>query len=224
MAALHLLRVFCAGDGEGGNPLAVFLEGAEVPPARRQAVAADLGLSETVFVDHSGRGEMRIFTPTVELGFAGHPTVGTAWLLAHEHEGVPMLRPPAGEVGVRYERGDAFVTARPEWGPPFEHEQLGSAAEVEALRGPPGGHEAIGAWAWLDEPGGVVRARVFARDYGIFEDEATGAYAARLCARLGRELDIRQGRASRILVRPRGDGHVELGGRSELDERREYPS
>ena len=41
-------------------------------PERRQAVAADLGLSETVFVDDAERGEVRIFTPAVELDFAGH--------------------------------------------------------------------------------------------------------------------------------------------------------
>ena len=81
MARLHLLRVFCDEHGAAGNPLAVFLEGAEVRPPARQAVAADLGLSETVFVDDAERGEIRIFTPTVELDFAGHPSVGTAWLL-----------------------------------------------------------------------------------------------------------------------------------------------
>jgi PhzF family phenazine biosynthesis protein len=82
VARLHLLRGFCDEHGEAGNPLAVFLDGVEVPAASRQAVAGDLGLSETVFVDDAGRGELRIFTPAVELPFAGHPTVGTAWLLA----------------------------------------------------------------------------------------------------------------------------------------------
>jgi predicted PhzF superfamily epimerase YddE/YHI9 len=222
MPKLHLLRVFCGDDGSGGNPLAVFLDGAEVPAAPdRQAIAADLGLSETVFVDDAARGELRIFTPTVELGFAGHPTVGTAWLLARERAPVGLLRPPAGELAVRYEDERAFVRARPEWAPEFEFKQLGSAADVEALDGPPGGHDAIEAWAWLDEETGVLRARVFPIRYGIGEDEATGAAAVRLCGRLGRELDIRQGRGSRILARPLGEA-VEIGGRVELDEVREY--
>src|SRR5437870_6745601 len=136
---------------------------------------------------------MRIFTPTVELGFAGHPTVGTAWLLARDGESVKALRPPAGELAVRYEGEQAFVSARPEWAPSFEHEQLGSAGDVEALDGPPGGHDAVEAWAWIDEQAGVVRARVFCERYGIFEDEATGSAAVLLCARLGKALDIRQG-------------------------------
>ena len=87
--------------------------------------------------------------------------------------------------------------------------------------GPPGDHDAIGAWAWADEDAGIVRARVFPRRYGIDEDEATGAAAARLCAKLGRELDIRQGRGSRILARPLGD-RAEIGGSVELDDVRDY--
>jgi predicted PhzF superfamily epimerase YddE/YHI9 len=222
MAGLHLLRVFCDGEGDGGNPLAVFLDGAEVPPSLRQRVAADLGLSETVFVDDAERGEMRIFTPLAELGFAGHPTVGTAWLLARERTPVPVLRPPAGEVPVRYEGELSLVAARPEWAPPFEHVELDSPAEIEALAGPPGGSDLIGAWAWIDERAGLVRSRVFCDRYGIPEDEATGAAAVRLCARLGRAIDIRQGRGSRILARPLKDGMVEIGGRSQLDETRDY--
>ena len=79
---LHTLRVFLGPDGGGGNPLEVVLDGVAVPPARRQAVAADLGFSETVFVDDPATGALQIFTPTVELPLAGHPLVGTAWLLA----------------------------------------------------------------------------------------------------------------------------------------------
>ncbi|HEX5980136.1 MAG TPA: PhzF family phenazine biosynthesis protein, partial [Thermoleophilaceae bacterium] len=73
MATVHLLRVFCGENDSGGNALAVFLEGAEVPLEARQGVATKLGLPETVFVDDAARGELRIFTPAVELNFAGHP-------------------------------------------------------------------------------------------------------------------------------------------------------
>lgn len=222
MARLHLLRVFCDEHGAGGNPLAVFLEGGQVPASARQAVAADLGLSETVFVDDAERGRLRIFTPTVELPFAGHPTVGTAWLLAAERAPVTALQVPAGELGVRYEDGATFVSARPEWGPDFAWEQLDSPAAVEALTGPPRDHDHIGAWAWVDEGAGSVRARVFPLRYGIAEDEATGSAAAILCARLGRTIEIRQGRGSRISARLLDGGFVEVGGGSVLDEVREY--
>jgi predicted PhzF superfamily epimerase YddE/YHI9 len=218
MPQVQLLRVFCAEDGSGGNALAVFGDGAEVPPQRRQAVAADLGLAETVFVDDRERGEVRIFTPAVELDFAGHPAVGAAWLL----EGVQTLRTQAGELPVTRDGGAVFVAAHPAWGPRFALEQLDSPHDVDALDGPPGGHDLIAAWAWLDEAAGTIRARVFPVRIGIAEDEATGSAATKLAAALGREVDIRQGRGSRILARPRADGLVEIGGVCAVDDLRDY--
>jgi predicted PhzF superfamily epimerase YddE/YHI9 len=218
MSRLHILRVFCAEDGSGGNALGVFLDGAAVPPERRQEVAADLGLSETVFVDDAGSGAIRIFTPAEELDFAGHPSVGTAWLLGDVH----ALRPPAGEVPVRRDGDDVYVTARPEWGPPWPLVELGTPEEVEALDGPPGGSDLVLAWAWIDEARGTLRARAFGRRIGIAEDEATGSAATKLCAQAGRPVEIRQGRGSRIVARPAGDGMVEIGGRSVLDDVRDY--
>lgn len=222
MAELHALRVFCAEGGGGGNPLGVFLDGGSVRPQDRQGVAADLGFAETVFVDNAERGEIRIFTPGSEVPFAGHPVVGTGWLLAGERGREGALHPPAGEVPVRVEGELTFAAGRPEWAPEWEFVQLGSPAEVEALDGPPADHDAVGVWAWIDEPAGLIRERVFAAPYGIAEDEATGSAAVVLSARLGRELEIRQGRGSRILARPLDGGMVEIGGRVELDGARQY--
>jgi predicted PhzF superfamily epimerase YddE/YHI9 len=219
VARLHVLRVFADEAGDWGNPLGVFLDGAEVPAERRQAVAAELGYSETVFVEDRANGECRIFTPGSELGFAGHPSVGTAWLLAREGETVEALRPPAGEVGVRFEGEQTFIAAQPEWSPSWELIQLGSAAEVEALAGPPGGREdEIYLWAWEDEAAGLVRSRCYALADGVGEDEATGSAALMLATRLGRPLRIRQGEGSALAARPLRDGRAEVGGRVVLDE------
>jgi trans-2,3-dihydro-3-hydroxyanthranilate isomerase len=69
-----------------GNPLAVVLEPDGLDTAAMQAIAREFNLSETVFVcppvDRGSRARLRIFTPGRELPFAGHPTVGTAVLLA----------------------------------------------------------------------------------------------------------------------------------------------
>ena len=220
MPKLHVLKVFVGEDGTGGNPLGVSLDGASVPEEARQKVAARLGFSETVFVDDARRGELRIFTPAVELPFAGHPLVGTAWLLLREGYEVPVLRPPAGEAAVRVEDGSVFVTGRPEWAPAFEVLELPSPGDVDALEGAPGGKD-LGAWAWEDEEAGEVRVRVFVSELGVAEDEATGSFATVLCARLGRSISIRQGRGSRIHARLLDDGAVEFGGRVEPVEERE---
>ena len=222
MPTLHVLRVFVGDGSAGGNPLGVFLHGEEIPEDERQGVAADLGFSETVFVEDPDHGSLRIFTPKEELPFAGHPLVGTAWLLTSEGFDVSTLRPPAGEVPVRVEGDVTFIAGRPEWAPPFEHIELGSPAEVEALTGPPDGYDLVGVWAWEDEEAGYVRARVFPVRLGIQEDEATGAHAVRLAARLRRTILIRQGEGSLIFAEPRSDGTVEIGGRTELVEVREH--
>jgi len=74
-----------------GNPLAVVLDSEGLDDAQMQAIAGEFNLSETVFVlppENPGHSaNVRIFTPKVELPFAGHPTVGTAILLAHERFG-----------------------------------------------------------------------------------------------------------------------------------------
>ncbi|MDQ3860959.1 MAG: PhzF family phenazine biosynthesis protein [Actinomycetota bacterium] len=222
MPRLHVLRVFVGDGGAGGNPLGVFLDGAQVAEGERQGIAADLGFSETVFVEDPEQGRLRIFTPKEELPFAGHPLVGTAWLLTSEGLDVPTLRPPAGEVPVRIEGGVTFISGRPEWAPPYEHIELASPAEVEALAGPPNGQDLAGVWAWEDERAGYVRARVFPIRSGIDEDEATGAHAVRLAARLARTIIIRQGKGSLIFADPQPDGTVEIGGRTELVEVREH--
>ena len=220
-AQLHILRVFCDAEWEFGNTLGVFLDGTEVPEDRRQGVAAELGFSETVFVDDPAEGRIRIFTPGIELGFAGHPTVGTAWLLAKEREPVDVLRPPAGEVTVRVEGGKTYVAARPEWGPPWKLFELQDAMAVEDAPGLPEGD--VGCiWAWVDEAEGTVRSRCFSFEDGVGEDEATGSAAIVLAAAVDRPIEILQGRGSRLDARPLGDGRAEVGGRVTLDDVREF--
>jgi predicted PhzF superfamily epimerase YddE/YHI9 len=222
MATLHVLRVFTAADSEWGNPLGVFLDGAEVPEERRQAVATELGFSETVFVDDAHSGTMRIFTPGYELPFAGHPSVGTAWLLARERQPVAMLRQPAGEVAVRADGELTYIAARAEWSPPWELIELADAAAVESLPGPPPEKPLACFWAWQDEAGGMVRSRCFSLDDGIGEDEATGSAAVMLAAALDRPLTINQGRGSLLQAVPLGEGRAEVGGRVALDQEREF--
>jgi PhzF family phenazine biosynthesis protein len=71
----------------GGNQLAVFPHGERIDPALMQRIAREFNFSETTFVlppDHAAHTRrVRIFTPDRELPFAGHPTVGTAVVLAH---------------------------------------------------------------------------------------------------------------------------------------------
>lgn len=210
---VSVLRVFCGADGRGGNELGVVLDGPQVAVDDRQALAAHLGYAETVFVDDRQTGRVRIFTPEVELPFAGHPALGTAWLLHEEGDEVEALLTPAGRVPVGARDGELAVAAPPEWCPPFELGEHPDGAAVDALE--PVGEGWRYEWGWLDEDAGLIRARAFVPEAGIPEDEATGSAAILLCAAVGRPIEVRQGRASVIRARPLVDGFVEIAGRIE---------
>lgn len=201
---VRVLRVFTDERDMHGNPLGVVCAADAIPPQRRQEIAAELGYSETVFVQQPAR--IAIHTPTVELPFAGHPTVGAAWLLRARR-----LLAAVGTIECSTDAHGARVLARAEWAPPFERRELPSAEAVDALPAPVSGN--VQAWAWLDEPRGIVRARVFAPDIGVGEDSATGSAAVALADALGREITIVQGPGCVIEARPAGDGLVELSGR-----------
>ena len=89
----HTLDVFTERRF-GGNPLAVVFGADGLPDATLQVIAREFNLSETVFMlpptDRGATHRVRIFTPSRELPFAGHPTIGTAILLAQLGEGRPV--------------------------------------------------------------------------------------------------------------------------------------
>ena len=124
-----------------GNQLAVFTDARELDAATMQALALEAKLSESVFVlpaEQGGHARIRIFTPAQELQFAGHPTLGSAFVL-----GSPMqlqeirLETGAGIVPVRLEReGQRIVFGRmeqpiPTWEPFEQAPELLAALGVE---------------------------------------------------------------------------------------------
>lgn len=139
----HTLDVF-TDKRFGGNPLAVVLDADGLDSERMQAIAREFNLSETVFVErpvnpaHSAK--VRIFTPMGELPFAGHPTVGTAALLAElrapdagsERDALVALEETIGTVriGVRIRPGGVAFA---EFDAPRLPEEAGSAAPADRL-------------------------------------------------------------------------------------------
>jgi trans-2,3-dihydro-3-hydroxyanthranilate isomerase len=96
-----------------GNQLAVFTDARELPEALLQPLARELKFSETVFVyppQSDGHARLRIFTPAVEVPFAGHPTLGTAFVLGGPLQlGQIRLETGAGTVPVTLEREGARI-------------------------------------------------------------------------------------------------------------------
>lgn len=283
----HILDVFSERPF-GGNPLAVVLGGEALDAGTMQRIAGEFNLSETVFVlppaTAAATRRVRIFTPRVELPFAGHPSVGTAFLLAAlgqcdlaAAKPVVVLEEGIGNVAVRiiHDRGeiraaqmsvpqmpapvgqplpDADDLARmlslesadlhPDiaaqaWscGVPFLFVAVSGPAAVSRaelrldlwqrlLRGLP----ASSPYIFAIDPGAdaaQVRARMFAPEFGVAEDPATGAAAAALAGLLrqafpgGRdswaiEQGVEMGRPSRIALSyqsaPAGLLAVQVGG------------
>jgi trans-2,3-dihydro-3-hydroxyanthranilate isomerase len=141
----HVLDVFTE-TRFGGNPLAVVLAADDLDGARMQIIAREFNLSETVFVlrpqNQAHTARMRIFTPAAELPFAGHPTVGTAVLLAEIRnapraaldDALIVLEAPIGivRVGVRTRAGAASFG---EFDAPKLPEEIGTLPSAERLAG-----------------------------------------------------------------------------------------
>src|SRR5581483_3823071 len=123
----------------GGNPLAVFPDARTIPEEALQRIAREFNLSETVFVYpptnplHTRR--LRIFTPVAELPFAGHPTIGAAFVLAMLGE-VP-LRGPEARIVFEEGVGPVPVLVRANGGTPV-FAQLTAAKTPEIGPPPPG--------------------------------------------------------------------------------------
>ena len=208
----QVLRVFTDGS-EGGNHLGVVPDTVNLDEERMQAIAAELGFSETVFVDWSSGGvpHVRIFTPVSELPFAGHPLVGVTWLLLRAGPGgVERVTCGVGEVRIAADGDRVWIE------PPFRQPvsvrenpptlgwcspirawevqmplaysvwQMGRPEQVGALGSPPPELGLTLVWAWESSPE-RVKARFFAPGLGVVEDPATGSAAVALAAVLRSE-------------------------------------
>ncbi|PYM44372.1 MAG: PhzF family phenazine biosynthesis protein [Candidatus Rokuibacteriota bacterium] len=262
-----------------GNPLAVFPEASGLDDVTMQKIAREMNLSETVFVVPATRASfsagVRIFTPTRELPFAGHPTVGTSFVLLDEGT-VPagtkqfVLEEKVGPVPVRVETGERpliWLTTPPiSYGRTYDRLRCAQALGIAA-------HDLLDItpqWlsagnptvfialrdrravddAWLDSHGvSIIKgadaapicvfvftpapegayARMFAPEYGVPEDPATGSSTGPLAAfmirhrlvsgaagtRFVSEQGTKMGRRSILYVELHGEGGadgIDVGG------------
>jgi PhzF family phenazine biosynthesis protein len=122
----RILNVFTQGDDPfSGNPLCVFEDATGLSDKTMQDLARQLNLSETTFITSAETevtANVRIFTPNFELPFAGHPTLGTAYVvreLSSARDDV-LLRMPAGDIPVRVAADVWTLQANPPTSSPVE--------------------------------------------------------------------------------------------------------
>jgi len=119
----------------GGNQLAVFTDGAALSAGAMQELAHEMNFSESTFVmppESSGARRVRIFTPSHEMPMAGHPTVGTTWLLASRGE--IALDSPSVDATLQLGIGPVTVTVESTGGEPNFVWMAHRAAEFGAKR------------------------------------------------------------------------------------------
>lgn len=135
--AFRILNVFARQGRLTGNPLAVFEDGQGLDDTAMQALARQFNLSETTFILPSSRGSarVRIFTPSYEMPFAGHPTLGTAHVVRALQGGDSLkLEMQAGVIPVEA-RGNRWTLQAntPRWREPEEsREELAQILGIEA--------------------------------------------------------------------------------------------
>ncbi len=227
----------------GGNPLAVFLDARGLADTEMQSLAKEMNLSESTFIfpadDPANDFKVRIFTPGRELPMAGHPTIGTSFVLAREglaprdrEELILRLEEKVGVIPVRmqFENGAPKMIWMTQPLPTFSEPILDPTLAAEMLNlderdvdaelpiqivscGVPypiipvrslsamrrlqfrtdvarrelaqfGPTEALVFTREVENPGSSVHSRMFAPEFGILEDPATGSAAGPLGAYL----------------------------------------
>ena len=140
----YLVDVF-AQERYAGNQLAVVTDAASLPQERMQKIANEMHFSETAFILSSekrgGGFDVRIFTPSIEVPFAGHPTLGTAYIIKHfvaaKEEDAVTLNLKAGQIPVRFEehRDQEVLWMKqlpPTFSRAFRAEELASVLQLRA--------------------------------------------------------------------------------------------
>lgn len=216
MRSCTVLRVFTRDD-LGGNRLGVVTDLSQLDLEAMQAIACELGFSETIFLQRDARPvpKVRIFTPSSELPFAGHPLVGCAWYLAAgggSQEGT--LECEIGEVPYRANDDSASVSVTrsvevkrvdgaelaaqcrlPDparaWvvnvPQPYTVMDVGSESAVASADPDFGALAKCDAVYIFARSGDSARARFFAPADGVDEDPATGSAAFALASLLSWE-------------------------------------
>ena len=217
MTDVHIVRVFTSKQGQYGSPAGVVIdEGSQISPEKRKQIAKQLGFSETVFVNRKSPAEVSIYGLQGEVNFASAPLLGTAWLLSKlQGKLIDSITCNGKQIKVLEEDTLTWIIVDDLDGtPPWHHKQLKTYQEVEALdpKNEPF-KEHTYAWAWIDSSLRIarVRARTFAPDWDIPEEEANGSGSMQLAHKLGRNLEIIHGKGS-VIRASVGTTGIAIGG------------
>lgn len=209
MEEMKVLNVFANENGEFGNPVGIIVDTEnKIDNKNRHQMAINSGFSEIVFINNLETKDVSIFSPTRQIPFAGHALVGTSYFFNNVLNLPTTEIVSMGKITKSWQENNlSFVEADlsilPNWNfkeykTPEEIEQI-TIQEASIL-------EHCLVWSWIDKEKGIIRARTFASDWDIPEDEANGSGAMKLASILNRNLIIHHGKGSVIHSTPNSVG------------------
>ncbi len=200
-----VLNVFCDNRGLLGNPVGIIEDiGKKIENAQRQRMAKESGFSEIVFVNNINTKDISIFSPTREIPFAGHAVIGASYYLRHKHNLDVSKITSMGTVIETWEKDNlTWVKTEQSTLPKWNFREVKTPSEVESLTlDTTKNLKHTYVWSWINKEKGLVRARTFASDWMIPEDEANGSGSIMLANTLEANLTIHHGKGSIIHTIP----------------------
>lgn len=217
---VQVLRVFTNHEGKFGNPVGIVLDEAQsISPEKRQIIATNAGFSELVFINDLSNARISIFSPIKEVNFAGHALVGAAFFIsATLGKPIASLICKAGSIQTWQENNLTWIQSSLTGTPPWHHEEFSNVSSLENLTPEQlksKNHTVV--WTWIDKNKSLIRARTFASDWGIPEDEANGSGSMQLSAIVRKSIEVHHGRGSVIFAKSSEKGFAAVGGRVAID-------
>lgn len=210
-----VLKVFIDKDNKYGNPVKIIIdEQNEISNEERQEICHTSGFSEVVFINNIKQNQISIFSPTREIPFAGHAVLETVYFLNKiTNSKIDYIECMNHKINVSYDNDKIWVKAKLETMPNWNFEEYKSIKLIEELNvDNTKGFKHCLAWTCIDREKGLIRARTFAPDWLIPEDEANGSGSMLLASKLDKTLEIHHGKGSIIYARPVNFDSAEVSG------------
>ena len=213
---VNIVRVFVDKNNKFGNPVGIVLdEDCKLDDDQRQKVAASLNFSETVFIDKLEEiPKLSIFNPQEKVRFAGHAVLGVVSFINRDlGKNINKVSCSGETVESTKDKNIMYIKAPLPIMPNWNFEELLSPRLVENISKEDASNKKhTFVWSWIDEQKSLIRARTFAPDWGIPEDQANGSGSMLLTSRLNKNLEIHHGEGSIIFARPVDKNFAEVGG------------
>jgi len=212
----NIVRVFVDEKNHFGSPLGIVVdEKMQIDGKHRQQIATTLNYSETVFINDIQSGSITVFSPQQECPFSMYAAMGAAWFINTKLKcQISQLVSKDQTIAVFLKEGTMWVRSKLSILPPWNFVEYQTVSEIESFKESEFlQKEHVMAWAWADKQKEIIRARTFANDWGIPEDEANGSGAMRLAAKLKKNVTVIHGKGSIICAKSIDQNHGEVGGR-----------